>query len=282
MKRLVRGFLHGALVTALALAAGTAGAQTSDLYLTDFSSAATWVVRGGQVVRQFNRSGTGQDTGCTVLATLRCVGTYDGESGREYALEGTPLAATYPNAGWDSLYDAATDGTRFWSVAHNDGDTGYALVEADANWGGIHVLFAPARRSSGVAWDPETSSLWITNNVGGSDRVQRVDLAGNVLFEFAAVHDGGGYGLALDPADGTLWIPGAFGTRGQLFQYSRTGALLQTVTLPALGDVVGAEFGGAGAPGEQVIPTLGGASLAIFALLMAAAGALAARGALRA
>ena len=133
-----------------------------------------------------------------------------------------------------------------------------------------------------MTWDASTGSLWITNNSGGSDRVQRIDLAGDVLFEFPAVHPGGGYGIAWDPADDTLWIPGAFSTAGSLFRYSKTGTLLQTVTVAGLGNVVGAEVGAAAAAGPTAIPTLGGAALAGFGLLMALAGAYAARGALRA
>lgn len=274
-------------LAALALAAGLCGAQpaiaqTSDLYLTGYDSPTTWVVRGGQIVRQFNRSAvSGQDTGCTVGTTLRCVGTDPGATGREYALTGAPLAATYPNSEWDSLYDGASDGTRNWSIAHNDSDSGFALVEGNASWQSLQVRFVPVRRSSGVTWDARTSSLWITNNAGGSDRVQRVDLSGNVLFEFPAVHAGGGYALAWDPADDTLWVPGAFSTAGSLFQYSKTGTLLQTVTIAGLGDVIGAEFG-SGAPAEAVVPVLGGGALAGFTLLMALAGAWAVRGAFRA
>lgn len=282
MRRNAAGTLAALALTAGLFGAQPATAQMSDLYLTDYESPTTWVVRGGQIVRQFNRSAvSGQDTGCTVGTTLRCVGTFEGDTGREYALTGTPLAATYANADWDSLYDGASDGTRNWSIAHNDGESGYALVEGDANWQNLQVRFVPARQSSGVTWDARTASLWITNNSGGSDRVQRVDLTGNVLFEFPAVHDGGGYAIAWDAADDTLWIPGAFGTAGSLFQYSKTGTLLQTVTVAGLGNVVGAEFG-SGAATEAVIPTLGGAALAGFTLLMAFAGAYAARGALRA
>lgn len=159
-------------LAALALAAGLCGAQpaiaqTSDLYLTGYDSPTTWVVRGGQIVRQFNRSAvSGQDTGCTVGTTLRCVGTDPGATGREYALTGAPLAATYPNSEWDSLYDGASDGTRNWSIAHNDSDSGFALVEGNASWQSLQVRFVPVRRSSGVTWDARTSSLWITNNAG--------------------------------------------------------------------------------------------------------------------
>lgn len=214
MPRNATGALAAPVLAAGLCGAQPATAQTSDLYLTDYDTSMTWVVRGGQIVRQFSRSAvSGQDTGCTVGTTLRCVGTFVGDTGREYALTGTPLAASYPNADWDSLYDGASDGTRNWSIAHNDSGSGYAL-----------------------AWDP---------------------------------------------ADDTLWVPGAFSTAGSLFQYSKTGTLLQTVTIAGLGNVVGAEFG-SGALAEAVIPTLEGSALAGFTLLMAFAGAYAARRALQA
>ncbi len=196
---------------------------------------------------------------------------------------GALLAGTYPNPTYDSLYDGASDGTRNWSIAHDDSEIGQALVEGDASWQDLQIRFVPARQSSGVTWDSSTGSLWITNNVGGCDQVQQVSLSGTVLSQFPAVHSGGGYDLAWDPADDTLWIPGAWDTAGQLFQYSKTGTLLQTVTIAGLGNVVGAEFrSGAAVAAEAVVRPLGGAALAGFTLLIALVGVYAARGALRA
>lgn len=280
MRGFVRGSIRAAWLVIVGLATSAAVAQTSELYLTDFNSSALWVVQGGQIVRQFDRSSIQDGPSCAVLGTIRCVGQDGGSTGHEYSLVGAPLAGSYLNPSFDSLYDAATDGARYWSIAHNDGATNYALVEADSSWGGIHVLFSPANRSSGVTWDAVSSSLWITNTMGTATAVQQVNLSGTVLSSFP-VSVPGGYSIAWDPADDTLWIPGS-GT-GTLYQYSKAGVQLQVVTVPGLtGYIVGAEFGGAAAPrGATVVPTLGGGALAAFALAMAAAGAFAVKGTLR-
>lgn len=218
-------------------------AQTSELYLNDWSTPTTYVVQNGQIVRQFNRSGTQDGPGLVVQDTIKNIGQDASGEGREYDLVGNPLGGRYLNPRYASLYDGATDGVRNWSIAHNDFDTDFALVQGDADWNDLQVLFVPARRSSGITYDMNTDTLWITNNVGGSDRVQQYDLDGNLLSEFSALHSGGGYALAWDPADDTLWLPGAFQTGGQLFQYNKQGDLLQSIVVPGLADqILGAEF----------------------------------------
>lgn len=218
--------------------------QTSELYLTDWSSPATYVVQNGAIVRQFNRSATNDGPGLVVQSTIKCIGQDAGATGREYDLNGGPLSGTYLNPAYSSLYDGATDGTSNWSVAHNDFGTNFAVVKGDADWQNLTVSFVPNRRSSGITYDANTNTLWISNNVGGSDRVQQYDLSGNVLFEFnVSLQSGGGYGIAWDPADDTLWLTGAFGTAGHIYQYSKTGTLLQDLTISGLDTtILGAEF----------------------------------------
>ena len=76
-----------------------------------------------------------------------------------------------------------------------------------------------------------------------NDETPRAALAVNL-------QSGGGYGIAWDPADDTLWLTGAFGTAGHIFQYSKTGLLLQDLTIAGLGStILGAEFQSGGTPG---------------------------------
>ncbi len=221
-------------------------AQVSELYLSDRVTPVVYVVQNGQIVRQFNRSGQFDGPACVVTDTVKFIGQDPGQVGREYTLDGAPLDGRYSNPSFDSLYDGATDGERNWSIAHNDFDTNFAVVQGDADWNNVEVLFVPQRRSSGITYDARSNSLWISNTVGHGDRVQQYDLQGNLLSEFP-VDVSGGYGIAWDPADDTLWMPGSHGPT-DLIQYAKDGTFLQRVPVQGLTDILlGAEFGAGGA-----------------------------------
>ncbi len=233
----------GVAACAVAASSSTAVAQTSELFLTEYGGTTVNVVQGGSVIRSFSRSVSNDGPGFVVQNTVKMLGQAGGSTGLEYDLNGVLMSGTYPNPGYDDCYDGATDGSRNWTIAHNDFTSNFAVLQSDGDWGGLTVLFVPVKRSSGITHDPTDDTLWITNNIGGVDAVQHFDLAGTLLGEFPAIHSGGGYAIALDPADGTLGIPGAFGTANQLFQYSKTGTLLQTVSVPGTAaNIVGAEF----------------------------------------
>jgi hypothetical protein len=249
--------------------ASTAFAQTSELWLTSYQSTNTYVVRNGQIVRQFSRTATNDGPGIVVQGTTKMFGQGPSAVGREYDNNGNLLTGQYVNPGFTDCYDGATDGTHNWSIAHNDFATNFAVVVGDADWGSVQVAWVPARRSSGITYDSTDGTLWITNVFGGADRVQHFTTAGALLGEFPVnLTSGGGYSMALDPADQTLWLPGAFGSQGQLFQYSKTGTLLQTVTVSGLMDnIMGSEFrfgGGtvtyctAGTTTHGCVPSIGG------------------------
>lgn len=231
-------------LAAAVLLAAPALAQTSRLYLTTYQDTRAYVVQNGQIVLQFTRTGPNDGPALVVQNTIKMLGQAGGNIGREYSLTGNLLPGQYPNTGFVDCYDGATDGRRNWTISHNDFGNNFAVIEGNADWQNKRVLFVPQRRSSGITYDPSDTSFWITNNVGGSDRVQHYSLTGQLLGEFPIpLQSGGGYGIALDYADGTLWIPGAFGTAGRLLQYNRNGQLLQDITVPGLvGNVLGAEF----------------------------------------
>jgi hypothetical protein len=236
--------LRFALLAAVGVAVKSALAQTSELYLTTYENTKAYVVQNGAIIRQFDRTRGSDGPALVVQDTIKMYGQFGGAVGREYDLNGNLLSGQYPNTGFVDCYDGATDGRRNWTIAHNDFDKNFAVIAADADWGNAQVAFVPGNRSSGITYDPTDNSLWITNNVGGSDRVQHYDLNGNLLGEFAIGYiSGGGYGIALDYADNTLWIPGAFATAGRLYQYDKQGNLLQTVTVQGLNtNTLGAEF----------------------------------------
>ncbi|RJP36151.1 MAG: hypothetical protein C4547_07915 [Phycisphaerales bacterium] len=220
-------------------------AQLSELYLSDRVTPIVYVVQNGRIVRQFNRSGQFDGPGCTVTDTVKFIGQDGGRVGQEYTLDGAPLDGRYTNPRFESLYDGATDGERNWSIGHNDFPTNFAVVQGDADWDNVEVLFVPLRRSSGITYDGRNGTLWVTNTVGRGDRVQEYDLNGNLISEFN-IDVSGGYGIAWDPADDTLWIPASHGNT-DLFQYEKDGTLLQRVPVQGLTDILlGAEFGAGG------------------------------------
>jgi hypothetical protein len=231
----------------LASIADSARCQTSELFLTDYFNSNCYVVRNGVLVRSFQRQAANDGPALVVQGTVKMYGQNVGAIGHEYAHGGSLLAGQYPNSGFIDCYDGATDGTRNWAIAHNDGSNNFPVVVGDADWGNVQVAFAPQRRSSGIAYDPTDDTLWITNNVSGSDRVQHYTTSGTLIGEFPVnLQAGGGYGIALDPADQTLWIPGGC-CGGQLDQYTKAGALLQSIFVPGIATyVLGAEFESSG------------------------------------
>lgn len=227
-------------VAVLLLVPGVALAQTSELYLTTYERTEAYVVQDGEIVRQFNCLHQYDGPALVVQDSIKMLGQYGGQVGHEYDLFGALLGGEYPNPQWTDCYDGATDGVQNWTIAHNHFDD-FPLLVSDADWGGLQVAFVPQRRSSGVTYDMSSDTLWVTNCIGNSDRVQQYDLDGNLLSEFA-VSIPGGYGIAWDPADDTLWIPASWGGN-HLFQYDKQGNFLQEVNVPGLSDrVLGAEF----------------------------------------
>ncbi len=228
-------------VAVVLLIPGIGQAQTSELYLADWSTTDTYVVQAGEIVRQFSRSTTDDGPGLVVVDTIKFIGQDPDTVGHEYGLDGTPLVGEYSNPAFESLYDGATNGSRNWSIGHNDFATNFAVVEGDSDWGNLSVLFEPQRRSSGITYDANTGTLWIANTESTADRIQQYDLSGNLLSEFV-VDIPGGYGISWDAADDTLWVPGSFGTN-DLYQYDKKGNLLQIVTVQGLpNEIFGAEF----------------------------------------
>jgi hypothetical protein len=224
--------------------AATATAQTSELFLTDFMDTHTYVVQNGQIVRQFSRTAWNDGPALVVQSTIRMYGQVWGGVGHEYDLNGNLLAGQYTNPFYIDCLDGATDGTRNWTIPANDASMDYAVLKATASWENIAVAFVPQRRSFGITYDYTDDTLWLTNkSTAVCDRVQHYDTNGTLLGEFPVSIDGGGGGIALDQADQTLWIPGAFATVGNLYQFDKAGNLLQTVTVPGLNtNTFGAEF----------------------------------------
>ncbi|HRQ72970.1 MAG TPA: GC-type dockerin domain-anchored protein [Phycisphaerales bacterium] len=221
----------------LCTTAGFAAGQVSRLYMIAYDTNQAVIMQNGQIVKQFTNSGAGKESAMAIHASLRVLGRNPGENGREYDLDGNLLGGgPYTNPAYVDVYDGTTDGTFNYGIAHNDFNTNFAVVRGDANWNNLTVHFVPVDRSSGIAYDGKTNTLWIAGNVGGLTSLMQYDLSGNLLQHVSlSFISGAGYGLAWDPADDTLWITGAFnGGTVDAYQLSKSGAVLQAVDLPGM------------------------------------------------
>jgi hypothetical protein len=223
-------------------------AQTSPLYITNFD----WppihhIAQNGAIVQEWE---TGGDFGgdyqwaMAVTDSVKIFASAPVGMGYEYDLDGVMIPGnTYPNPGFMDCFDGATNGTQNWTIAHNDTASDFSVIVADALWGGAQVAFTPERRSGGITYDGNTDTLWLTNTDSTCDRVQQFSLEGELLSEFAVDDILGGYGIAWDPADDTLWISAMtpFGEPGaDLYQFDKQGNFLQSVDLGTANPLFGA------------------------------------------
>jgi hypothetical protein len=236
-------------------------AQISALYLSDFNSNRTAIVQGGVVTGMFNRVQAG-DFALAIGSTIRSYGRDSSNTGNQYNLSGGFIGSYgNTNPGFVDTYDGASDGTRTWSVAHNDFNSPqFAVVQAGPTWAGGTKVWSPVDRSSGITYDNTDDTLWIAKNASGSDGIMHYSTSGTLLggFTFGFLN-GAGYGLALDRADNTLWLSGGFGTAGKLFQYSKTGTLLNTLNVSGLNgfNAISAEFSSVPEPASMAALGLG-------------------------
>ncbi len=224
------------VIASALLSANLALGQTNPLYMVSYDTNEVIVILNGVIINQFTNSGAFGESGLAIHDTIKMVGRNPGQNGAEYALDGTPLGGgPYFNPSFVDLYDGTTNGVNNWAIAHNDFDTDFAVIVGDADWNNLQVAFVPTRRSSGIAYDASTDTLWIANNVGGFNGLQQYDLNGKLLADFELPFiSGAGYGLAWDPGDDTLWMTGGFGSGVDAYQLDKLGNILQELDVPGI------------------------------------------------
>lgn len=201
---------------------GAASAQTSTLYVSD--GATTSAVQGGVLQNQWDtynhEFGYGNST-FAVAHTIKIVGRIPSQYGREYDLLGNSTGNTYYGPLQDDSIrnDGAGDGTHNYAVNGNS----LQVYQFDTDWQNSIPLFTPVAQD-GLTWDGSNNSLWVSTY--GDTTIRNYAMDGTLLFSFAGdtVYNSG---LALDPADGTLWAispPG--GDQFNFRQYDRLGNLL--------------------------------------------------------
>lgn len=218
-------------VLAVALAAGTGGvcpAQTSEYYLHSGDQDTFTVIQNGAIVRQW---GLAPNTSryqypMVVRDTIRTTGANVGDTGAEYSLTGTDLGARYTHpAGTSRCWDGATNGTHFFTI-----DTAGAVWQFNDDWTDPIFLFS-AGGIGALAYDPDNNSLWV-GTFSGATNLTQYSLSGNVISSFSTGHTQN-MAVALDPADGTLWIHDRT-AQGTFEQWTRTGQRLQRIAVPGM------------------------------------------------
>jgi hypothetical protein len=224
----------------------TAFGQTSELYLYGgYYGGPITVVQNGQIQRQWvdvQADGWhGSYATIAVDTTVRIHGYNQENTGREYDLEGNflgylPIDETPLTFAWDG----ASDGQYNYAVA----DQTRQVMRFDHDWTNPTVLFTyPHTEAStfGITWDGTNNSLWITSDF--PDIIENYDMSGNFLGGFARTFHTIG-GLAMDPADHTLWaFP--YGLGDALYQFNpETGATIQQLVIPGFDTLwdLGGEF----------------------------------------
>jgi hypothetical protein len=239
----------GPLLLALAAAIATPGMEqaqgpVSELYLNASNNVAIWVVRGSSIVRSWPRHGPSAASAIAVEETVRTASVYGGV---EYTLDGTPTGLVFP--GWTfppDVYDGTSDGTYNYSWDFVYG----AAYRHDRDWRNpvrLFTLGTASGRRLGITLDSSDGTLWVSGWDGAvGNWVENYTLKGRLIRRFA-VGVSEIAALAMDPADRSLW----FGTQEDLgdgmrtlYQYSRDGMLIGSVTIAELSDqnYLGSEF----------------------------------------
>jgi hypothetical protein len=136
--------------------------------------------------------------------------------------------------------DGTTDGlTNNYLVDYVTG----GVYATNLDWSGLLLLFPTGLINGavlGITYDASNNSLWVSGF--DNDDVINHSMAGLVLSSFST-----GFNaitsLALDPADGTLWM-GTQNNFGTFSQFSKAGVLLDTVTYANMAgqNTLGGEF----------------------------------------
>jgi hypothetical protein len=257
------------ITTALALAL-TAQAQTgpvSTYYLTQYTG-------GGPGAQLFVINGTTVTTTAANLdfaapiavsgTTVRTAGFNPSAAGNIYDLAGNPTGgtATLPN-GLGNVYDATSDGLSNYFVDFSLGTVFRSNLDfsnpVQLTGAGFNNL--GSGNFLGSTFDPTNNSLWISG--WGAFEVRNISLVDGTVLSSFVPHNLNGTALqtmtsfARDPLTDTLWMGAP--SQNLFFQFSKSGVLLQTVSIPAIGGafLLGGEFLAVPEPSTYALLALG-------------------------
>jgi hypothetical protein len=200
-------------VAGLASLAGLAHAginMSFDLYLTAGDQHNIHQISNDNLVRTWQNHSGSLEYPIAVSDRIRTAGAFAGESGAEYAYDGTYLGTDYGSAGGDggSAYDGTTDSTHNYVVDFNTGN----VVRSNLDWTGAQILFDTGFGPSGalgITYEGRSDSLWVSG--WDSTVIKNFAMDGTLLEQFDTGHQFMTC-LALDQGADALW----FGDQTQL------------------------------------------------------------------
>jgi hypothetical protein len=258
--------LSAAVVVVAALGtSGVVSAQSTPYYITNGDASTMYIVQNGTLQATVS---TYHYAYPPAIRSTIILGQRDDAEAREYTLAGVPTGNTWTGSGnFTQILDGTTDGAQ-----HNYGvlccTATPAVIQTDLHWQNSAVLFdLPGGQDGwGIAYDTRSRHLFVSLD---DDSVHEFDLTGTQVSSFTPAA-GRLVGLAYEQATDTLW--GKLNGGGTLYQYSKTGTLLNTVVVPGFSP--GNDYGGEMAlSAAEAIPAVSLTGLAVFCLLVALVGA---------
>jgi hypothetical protein len=228
----------------LAGAALAACAQGAMLYITDGDSAVLQAIDTATGSISFTASTHNIGYPIAVRDAIWIGERDNSDEAVEYNLaDGSPTGnvAALPGPNFGNFVDGAVNGSVNYTLIAFGGSS--TVYQTNEDWTNPTSMFGVTGSDIvGITFDAVSGTLWISD----SSTIYQYSLLGTLLGSFA--HTGSRGSLAWDGTDDTLWyVPNSAGS--PLLQYSKGGALLQSLTTPVRADNVwGAEFGAASTP----------------------------------
>jgi hypothetical protein len=228
-----------ALSVGLTMSVPVAAGPTSILYLTAFQNtgpnADLVALQGDTVLWDVPGASSTYEFPIAVASTIRTLGHRSGNVGSEYNLDGLKFTGThytFPHVIHDDLADGTTNGESNFAVSFYEG----AVYQFSNSWTHPQLLYSLDSFGTGITYDRTTNSLWTSSR---ANIIENRALDGSLLGSFFVDIPSDGHvtsGLAMDPADHTLWLTvgGIWDEPLLLQQYSTTGILLSEQYLPQL------------------------------------------------
>jgi hypothetical protein len=201
------------------MAAAAAHAQTSEMYLMAGDQSTFHVIRNGALIRSWALAdGTARyQYPIAVIDSVRTMGANEGDLGAEYDLSGVDLGPRYIHEpGPIRCWDGTTDATFNYSI-----DTAGGVYRFNRDWSDPVLLF-DAGSIGALTYDPSNDSLWVSQF--GTETIINYTMDGAVISSFSTGHTQN-MALALDHADGTLWLHDR-NAQGTYEQWTRDGERL--------------------------------------------------------
>lgn len=217
--------------------------MSANLYLTTYSvespyGNAIYEVRDNQVLASFAAHTSGAYA-IAVAEDIRTTGRYRGETGSQYALDGTYTGTDFPFSGFGPVLDGTTDLEHNYVVDLYDG----WLYQTSRKWSSARPLFRVGldQEFSGVTYDFTDDSFWVSGYL--RDEIRHFDMEGHLLGTFRAAGLFSTF-IALDHGTGILWLRD-YDDADELYAFTKSGRRLGSIRVSGLGSwrPVGAEFG---------------------------------------